>query len=808
MDQRNTHVAAAQYLLAASVTLLALLARFILDPALGDHLPYVTFFVAVAITTWYGSLGPSLAAVLLGGLAAIWFFMPPRYSFALVGLAQQIGYLTYFMVSLVFVGFGQALQKSRQRAELVKDALRERDMRLAIAMQEANMGAWEVDLQTGRNVWDEHIPVLLGIPPEAAAAAALNWTERIHPEDRARVLAEFKAAVEEGAACDTEFRVLRTDGAVRWFSSRGKLLSSDDDEAARRMVGLLQDITERKEAEAARRESEERFGALVTASSDALYRMSPDWTEMRQLHGRNFLVDQESPTCAWLQEYIHADDQPQVMAAIKEAIRVKGMFELEHRIRRAGGAMGWTFSRAIPLLDNKGDIVEWFGAASDITERKEAEKALLVNEERLRSAADRLEQLVHERTAELLLSQERLRALTTELNLAEHRERQRLAAELHDHLAQMLVLGKLKLSQTKQLRDLTPACLSLIKDTEDVLTKSLTYTRTLVADLAPPVLREFGLPAALPWLADQMHRYELAVTVTLPDSDDLQLPEDQAVLIFQSVRELLMNVAKHAETGQAALSLQRCHDQLRLEIRDEGMGFDLCSLAANAQSAAGHGFGLFSIRERMLALGGRFELCSAPGRGTTATLLLPLRPKAMSATHVERGMLNDELSHASKMGLQPHGTGRQQTSGSASEDSAFMIQHSTLPPQARLRVLVADDHAMVRQGLRSILSAYQDISVAGEAANGEEAVRLAGQIRPDVILMDVNMPKMDGIEATRRIKEAFPAMMVIGLSVQDAESVETAMKQAGAVAFVNKEAAVEDLYQTIEDARKELLNAE
>lgn len=142
---------------------------------------------------------------------------------------------------------------------------------------------------------------------------------------------------------------------------------------------------ERFEATERMRESQEQYRALINASSQVLYRMSPDWSEMRQLQGGNFLADTEKSNRNWLAEYIHPDDQPRVLAAIGEAVRTGAVFEFEHRVRRIDGSLGWTVSRAVPVRDAAGEIVEWFGAASDITERRDAEERLQASEERYRT---------------------------------------------------------------------------------------------------------------------------------------------------------------------------------------------------------------------------------------------------------------------------------------------------------------------------------------------------------------------------------------------------------------------------------------
>ncbi|HWQ48968.1 MAG TPA: MEDS domain-containing protein [Methanosarcina sp.] len=168
-----------------------------------------------------------------------------------------------------------------------------------------------------------------------------------------------------------------------------------------------------KQAEEALSVSEERFRNLVTASSEMVYRVSPDWSEMRYLYGRGFLVNTESPNRNWLKEYVPQEDQQHVISVINEAIRTKGTYELEHRVRLTDGRLGWIFSRAVPMLDANGEIIEWFGTASDITERKKVEA-------KLKDTLDNLDKLVKERTVELQKAYDSLKK--SEKSLAEAQE--------------------------------------------------------------------------------------------------------------------------------------------------------------------------------------------------------------------------------------------------------------------------------------------------------------------------------------------------------------------------------------------------
>jgi PAS domain S-box-containing protein len=148
------------------------------------------------------------------------------------------------------------------------------------------------------------------------------------------------------------------------------------------VAGTTRDVTERSEYEEALLQSEERFRAMVTASSDVLYRMNADWTVMHSMQGRDFLADLPAPTDQWLSRYVHPADLAMVQAAVQRSVASGEVFELEHRVHRVDGTPGWTFSRAIPLRDAQGVIREWFGAASDITARKQHEEhqKLLIDE--------------------------------------------------------------------------------------------------------------------------------------------------------------------------------------------------------------------------------------------------------------------------------------------------------------------------------------------------------------------------------------------------------------------------------------------
>ena len=214
---------------------------------------------------------------------------------------------------------------------------------------------------------------MVGYSREELQTGTVTWRTLTPPEWIPISEEQMAKVARTGRLGPYEKEYLVKGGGRRWMLFAGSDLGDGT------IAEYAIDISDRKRAEAGIHAMEERFRALVEATSDMVYRMSPDWTELRPLRGRDFLSDTE-PGQSWLRRFILPEDQEDVRRAIEDAVRNQRPFELEHRVLRADGEVGWTFSRAIPLIDKHGCITEWFGTASDITARKRAEEALVRNE--------------------------------------------------------------------------------------------------------------------------------------------------------------------------------------------------------------------------------------------------------------------------------------------------------------------------------------------------------------------------------------------------------------------------------------------
>ena len=218
-------------------------------------------------------------------------------------------------------------------------------------------------------------------------------------------------------------------------------------------------------------------------------------------------------------------------------------------------------------------------------------------------------------------NQEQLSALTAEISLNEERERRRIAGELHDQIGQTLAFAKIKLDVLHHDIE-SPGQTRVIGEIRKAIETSIQEVRSLTFQISPPLLYEIGFEAAIEWLCEwAMDKHGLEVQFQ-GDLQAKQLSEDVRSTLFQTVRELLINTAKHAQTDKASIFIRNCGNNLMLQVSDEGIGFDAEKVATGKESRSG--FGLFNIRQRIGYLGGQFTVESELGKGTMITLVVPL----------------------------------------------------------------------------------------------------------------------------------------------------------------------------------------
>jgi PAS domain S-box-containing protein len=285
-------------------------------------------------------------------------------------------------------------------------------------------------------------------------------------------------------------------------------------------------------------------------------------------------------------------------------------------IRHVSGNITEVLYNASVYRDELGVVQGVFAAARDVTDRNRAEEALT------RAHAE-LEMRVAERTAALECAHEQMKKVSFELVRAEERERERIAAELHDQVGQSLLLAKMKLDALTDKRH-SEAIQSQLLEATSLLESSINDIRTLTFRMRPPMLDTAGIETALKWLCSSISGdYSLQVDF-VSDCPQLSLSPELRYSLYQAVRELLINVAKHAATDKAQLFLTAGKDTIIAKVADHGVGFD--SSDDSLQHINRGSYGLYNIKQRIEQMGGAWSIESAPGMGTTITLTLPLTP--------------------------------------------------------------------------------------------------------------------------------------------------------------------------------------
>lgn len=440
--------------------------------------------------------------------------------------------------------------------------------------------------------------------------------------------------------------------------------------------------------------TEQRFRAFVMATSDVVYCMSPDWREMRYLAGKEFIPDTDQPSRAWLERYIHPDDQPEVIAAIEHAIRNKSTFELEHRVIRADGSLGWTLSRAIPLMDAHDRIVEWFGTAKDVTERKRTEQEL-------RESDRRKDEFI------AVLAHELRNPLAPLINAV-----QLLRRAPNDVVAQDQALAILE-RQTMSIARLVDDLMEMARITSGRL--QLQLERVSFADVV-----ERAVEIVSPLIDQRRHR----LSVTLP-LQPIHVYVDAARL-QQILVNLLNNAAKYTDEGGRIDLIVTAQDELAvLRVRDTGIGIEpelmprlfqpfTQSPYSVSRSRGGLGIGLSLVRRLVELHGGTVEARSELGAGSEFTVKLPA------------------------------------CDGSEASDAGIQAQAWTSSSAHSLRVLVVDDDVDAARSLTMLLEGSGH--AVALAHDGMKALSAAAEFRPHIALVDIGLPQLDGYELARRLR--------------------------------------------------------
>jgi two-component system, chemotaxis family, CheB/CheR fusion protein len=365
---------------------------------------------------------------------------------------------------------------------------------------------------------------------------------------------------------------------------------------------------------------------------------------------------------------------------------------------------------------------------------------------------------------------EALRRLSTYSMRVQDDERRRIARDLHDITGQKLALQSMNLAQIlRKLRD-NPAVLPIARECQSLTDQISSEIRTLSYLLHPPLLDELGLGSALHWYAQGFEtRTGIRVTVDIP-SDLMRLSPETEVTLFRVVQESLTNIHRYANSPTAIIRANVDAEEMTLEIIDHGKGMEVSTEAPETFSAERPGVGIQGMRERMRQLSGRLEIASVPNRGTRVVATLPIE-----------GVTREKALDADDSSLVENGAGD-------SESAALGAS-----PVKKVRVLIADDHEIMRQGVRTLLAGELNWEVCGEAVNGREAVQKTFQLSPDLVILDLNMPVLDGLAALRQIVSQSPRAKILVLTVHDSERIIREIFNAGADGCLLKSQTAQDL---------------
>jgi PAS domain S-box-containing protein len=370
---------------------------------------------------------------------------------------------------------------------------------------------------------------------------------------------------------------------------------------------LLIELNRRKRIEEMLQKGAERYRNLFVNSPLGIYRISTDGqilmanpTLIRMLGYSSF--DELTSTGPKRRDYEPSYLRKKIRDRLEKEGKIRGF---ETKWRKPDKSIMFVRENARAIRAPDGTLLYYEGTVEDITEQKKAEK-------------------------KIQSYQKQLRSLASDLSLAEEQERRRIATMLHDHIGQILAISKIKLGALLQSAA-NDGFLEQLEEVREHVEQAIQYTRSLTFELSPPILYDLGLESALEWLTEQIKEQHGISCDFETDNTPKPVRDEIRIVLFSAVRELLMNVAKHALAQTAKVTIRRVNENIVVHVADNGTGFTVSRM--NFYLDENKGFGLFSIRERLRHLGGQMDVRSAKGRGTRVILTAPL---AMEKVKIRR----------------------------------------------------------------------------------------------------------------------------------------------------------------------------
>ena len=382
---------------------------------------------------------------------------------------------------------------------------------------------------------------------------------------------------------------------------------------------MRQELDERKQMEAALAESEERFRTIVreAALGIAVIDMKGRLVECNLALQRMLGYAPEELSNMVFLQFSPPDDEEFHLKHFKGLLKGKrSSIRIEKRFIRKDGQEGW-WRQSISIVRNAAGEPQFvISMNEDITEQRLADE-------------------------KIKKYQDRLKSLASELSLTEERERRDIATILHDHIGQILSLAKIKIEELQDSK-LNRGFKTPIKEVHRLIDKSIQYTRSLVFELSPPLLYDVGFAETVEWLAEYMsQQYGLPIQVEISQSAE-SLNNEERILLFRAVRELIFNIIKHAKATLAKIYIQGNAGNFQVIVEDNGVGFPADKLPSHVLAYNElSGFGIFSIHERLTYLGGRLEIQSNPNQGTRVTMEMPLKSEEGKKAGLDNSVVID-----------------------------------------------------------------------------------------------------------------------------------------------------------------------